>query len=160
LASTPRATNRRRPMEPFIDHAAQVLARSPAPALPVDELLRVLLADAPGSIVREEVLIHALQAQPDRFRLVRAIHSGQSLQGVLGESATLTAGARLSRGPWVIGLGPEQTADRGRLLARLRASLVYLGRRLDEGSASAMVRWLALLAECRRVGDRIRQAAS
>jgi len=145
-------------MEPFVDHAAQVLARSPAPALPVDELLRVLLADAPGSIVREDVLIHALQASPDRFRLVRAEPGRQSLKGVLAESSSPTQGPSLPSGPWVIGLGPEHTADRGRLLARLRASLVYLGRRLDEGSASALVRWLGLLAECRRVGERIRQA--
>lgn len=55
-------------MESILDRAARVLARHPAPALPLDELRELVGGSGVG--VTEEVLLRALRRGSGRFRLV------------------------------------------------------------------------------------------
>ena len=80
-------------------------------------------------MVGPEVLLRALEARPDQFRVLDPW-----------------------RGPgerWVVALGCLP-CDRGPA-GRLRASLAHLGRTVDERSVTDLVRWLGMVREGERV---------
>jgi hypothetical protein len=160
-------------MDRILDLAATTLARNPAPALPLEELFRLLKDDAPGVALSLQSLLAVLARSPERFRVVRAAPGWTSLLGTLNHVAgvrerpepspqrTLDAAlVAVEYGPWIIGLDPGADGDRPtpRPLRTLRASVAYLGRRLDGDSAVALARWLGLLAENGRVRARLGDA--
>src|SRR5207253_2507021 len=55
-------------MQTLADRAAEALARHPAPALSLDELVDQVRGD--GAVVGPEVLLRALEARPDLFRVL------------------------------------------------------------------------------------------
>lgn len=154
-------------MDRILDLASDVLARNPAPALSLDELFRLVRDDAPGAALSSQSLLAGLARCPERFCIVSAAPGWRCLLGTLDRSATVRErGPRGPRplpgsflgthpGPWVIGLdrATDPTGSRG--YRTLRASVAYLGHRLDGESALALSRWLGLLAENARVRARL-----
>jgi hypothetical protein len=132
-------------METLAERAAQSLTRHPAPALPIDELSEQVRGG--GAMVGAGVLLRALEARPDLFRVLdpwrgpwRSATRPDARRGAGERSALETAGAR-----WVVHLGRAAT-DRNPG-ARLKASVVHLGRTLDERSVTDLVRWLGMVRE-------------
>jgi hypothetical protein len=119
-------------METLADRAAQSLTRHPAPALPIDELTEQVRGG--GTAVGADVLLRALEARPDLFRVL------DPWRGPWRPAARAARGAR-----WVVPLGPA-TLDRDPS-ARLKASVVHLGRTLDERSVTDLARWLGMVRE-------------
>lgn len=136
-------------METLADRAARALARHPAPALPLDELLRQVRSG--GAAVGPDVLLRALAARPDRFRLL------DPWRGAWRSAERSARGRRdphpSAATPWVVGLGASG-GERG-AGARLRASLSHLGRTVDERSVTDLMRWVGLVREGERLGLRI-----
>lgn len=160
-------------MDRILDLAATTLARHPAPALPLDELFRLLKDDAPGVALSLQSLLSMLARSPGRFRVVRVAPGWRCLIGTLDHLAGVRerpdsraprpldrALAGLEPGPWIIGLeaGLDAEGAARRPLRTLRASVAYLGRRLDADSPVALARWLGLLAENGRVRARVAAA--
>jgi hypothetical protein len=157
-------------MDRILDLAATTLARNPAPALPLEELFRLLKDDAPGVALSVQSLLAVLSRSPERFRVVRAAPGWRRLLGTMNQvaggqerpslparHAPIEALAVAYAGPWIIGFEAGVDAGRSppRPLRTLRATVAYLGRRLDGDSAVALARWLGLLAENGRLRDRL-----
>lgn len=124
-------------MQTLADRAAAVLARHPAPALPLDELVDQVRGA--GAVVGPEVLLRALEARPDLFRVLDPWR-GPWRRAPSPHRARPVAGPR-----WIVGLAALPHArDAG---ARLKASLSWLGRTVDERSALDLVRWLGMVRE-------------
>ena len=130
-------------MQTLADRAAQSLARHPSPALSLDELVDQVRDS--GAVVGPDVLLRALEARPDLFRVLDPWREAW-------RSAAPRLGGRA--GPrWVVGLRPESAAATAPG-ARLRASLTWLGRTVDERSVLDLVRWLGMVLE----GERLSRA--
>jgi len=135
-------------METLVDRAAQSLAHHPSPALPLEELTEQIRGG--GSVVGPGVLLRALEARPDLFRVLdpwrgpwrSATRPGARRSGPAA-SAVDDAGTR-----WVVSLG-RATLDRD-ARGRLKASVTHLGRTLDERSVTDLVRWLGMVREMSR----------
>src|SRR5262245_23920673 len=67
-APSPRAPRSSSNMQTLADRAAATLARHPAPALPLDELVEQVRGG--GAVVGPDVLLRALEARPDLFRVL------------------------------------------------------------------------------------------
>ncbi len=159
-------------MDRILDLASAALARNPAPALSLEELIRLVRDDAPGVALSSQSLLAGLTRCPERFRIVRAATGWRCLLGTLdhaaavrerGDTRACSDGMPLpntQRGPWVIGLDRTAEPPGSRVLRTLRASVAYLGHRLDGESAVALSRWLGLLAENARVRARLRAVTS
>jgi hypothetical protein len=140
-------------MDTLADRAAQSLNRHPAAALPLEELSDQVRGG--GVAVGTGVLLRALEARPDLFRVLdpwrgpwrpgtrptdaKARQRGSGAPG----AAPDPAGAR-----WVVGLG-RATLDRDPV-GRLKASVAHLGRTLDERSVTDLARWLGMVREMAR----------
>jgi hypothetical protein len=150
-------------MDSILDRAAGVLARHPAPAVPLAELARLLADDMPGVAVSPVHLLTTVERCPSRFRVVRATAGRRSLADtvrkgfVVGGEPVDRIGESRARagefpgGPWIIGLDGGPHARPRSALRTLRSSLAYLGLRVDEGSACAVARWMGLVHECGRL---------
>ena len=137
-------------METLVERAAQSLSHHPSPALPLDELSEHVRHG--GHVVGPGVLLRALEARPDLFRVLypwrgpwraAAPRPGRTCAAQPPDHALDPPGER-----WVVPLG-RATCDRD-ARARLKASLVHLGRTLDERSPIEMARWLAMVREMER----------
>lgn len=126
-------------MQTLADRAVQSLAHHPAPALPLDELVHQVRHG--GAVVGPEVLLRALEARPDQFRVLDPWRAATARAG--------NCGRREPGERWVVALGCLP-CDRGPA-GRLRASLAHLGRTVDERSVTDLVRWLGMVREGERV---------
>ena len=132
-------------MHTLADRAAETLARHPAPALPLDELVHQVRDG--GAVVGPEVLLRALEARPDLFRVL------DPWRGPWRLGSTRARPQAPGRWPqWIVGLGPHPHADGP--AARLKASLAWLGRTVDDRSVLDLVRWLGMVRE----GERLNRA--
>jgi hypothetical protein len=132
-------------MQSLADRAAETLARHPAPALPLDELVDQVRDG--GAVVGPDVLLRALEARPDLFRV---LDPWRGPWRCASPRARAAAPLRLPR--WIVGIGPYPRA--GGTGGRLKASLAWLGRTVDERSVLDLVRWLGMVRE----GERLTQA--
>ncbi len=137
-------------METLAQRAAQSLAYHSSPALPLQELTEEVRTG--GGVVGTGVLLRALQERPDLFRLLdpwrgpwRAAPIRQSGRG-MGEPPAAPVGER-----WVVPLGPSTGYPARDPLGRLKASMIHLGRTLDERSMTDLARWLAMVRESERL---------
>lgn len=141
-------------MQTLADRAAQSLAHHPAPAVPLDELVHQVKLG--GAVVGPDVLLRALEARPDQFRVLDPWRGPwRTAAPRPGHPTRSGVGVR-----WVIGLGrvPMGVDTAG----RLKASLAHLGRTVDERSVTDMVRWLGMIQEgerLSRVGLEVRASA-
>jgi hypothetical protein len=131
-------------MQTLADRAAETLARHPAPALPLDELVHQVRDG--GAAVGPDVLLRALAARPDLFRVL------DPWRGPWRASMRARPPVEGRWPQWVVGVGPLPHA--GGSAARLKASLAWLGRTLDDRSALDLVRWLGMVRE----GERLSRA--
>ena len=125
-------------MESLARRTALALARHPSPALRFTEAVEA--ARASGMPVTEGVLLRSLRESPDLFRVLGP------WRGPLAPATT---------GPWLVPLSPDADPLAGAppCLRRLRTSLVWLGRSLDDRCGPARTRWLARVREEARVRE-------
>ncbi|MBW3534298.1 MAG: hypothetical protein KY453_03615 [Gemmatimonadetes bacterium] len=122
-------------MESLAHRTALALSRHPSPAVPFGEAVR--LARATGMPVTEAVLLRSLRAEPELFRVLAPWREPWA-----------TSPAE----PWLVPLqGDDRDSTAPASLRRLRTSLVWLGRTVDDRSKSAMARWFSLVREAERV---------
>ena len=124
------------------ERAAQSLAHHRAPALPVDQLVHHVKDG--GATVGPDILLRALEARPDLFRVL------DPWRGPWRSASRRAAGQ--ARTTWVVGLG--RCSESEGTAARLKASLAHLGRTVDERSVTDLARWLGMVRE----GERFSQA--
>src|SRR5690606_32597969 len=101
-----------------------------------------------GVPVGPAVLLRALEERPDLFRVLDPWR-GPWRSGGRGPLSVRAGGAAAR---WVVPLG-RATLDRDPQ-ARLKASVVHLGRTLDERSVTDLARWLGMVREMARYGRR------
>jgi len=151
-------------VESIPDRAAAVLARHPSPAVSLQELALILKDDAPGRSMRPAVVLDTLIRCPERFRVVQATAGLRSLSATLRATESTpglaaprggTYGTVAQAGPWILGLETPRSGGPA-TLDILRATLGYLGQRLDEESGRSVARWMTLVMECGRVGENLR----
>jgi len=138
-------------MEPLADRAAQSLTRHPAPALPLEELTEQVRGG--GIVVGSSVLLRALEARPDLFRVLDPWRgpwrsAARPDARAAGAAASARSALEAASTRWVVPLG-RATLDRDPG-AKLKASVVHLGRTLDERSVTDLVRWLGMVREMTR----------
>lgn len=145
----------------YLNHVSAILRRQSSPALSLTDLLGQLRNDVPGILPTRPALLQALEREPSRFAVIHAESGERSLDQMLGierngGGSSLPSG----RGPWVICTEPGVAPRRTEAQALVRETLAYLGHGLDGQSARAVARWLELLEECGRVGERLRSDQS
>lgn len=129
-------------MQTLADRAAETLARHPAPALSLDELVQQVRGG--GTVVGPDVLLRALEARPDLFRVLDPWRGPWRRASPRSWTPAAT--------PWVVGLGRYPRVDGP--AGRLKASVAWLGRTLDDRSVLDLVRWLGMVRE----GERLNRA--
>lgn len=148
-------------MEPLADRAARAAHRHPAAALPLGELAR--LVQESGTRVSHHVLLRALAADPERFRIV------DPWRGPWARLAADRGASRRRRrpnptipdlvdGPRVVprsGSVAWSPGAAGPAVTRLRQSLIRLGWKVDDASPVDLARWYRLVLEGRRVHGRL-----
>lgn len=130
------------------DRVLEELSRSPAVALPLGRLAQ-RMHGTPGA--REE-LLRSLARRPD---LVRLLHVWKVAMAPLGpHPSALPPDLRealerqgLAETTWIVPLGPAEGGGGHRVRRRLRETVRYLGRIVDEESPRAVTRWMRIVAE-------------
>lgn len=144
-------------MEPVAERAHRVLARQPTPALSARELHRLLCGELAGPPPPAELLLHRLRSRTDLFRVLEPWRGPweallpRERDGSDGPWAL--AGLDAGGGVWVVPAdGSGDLDEEPDPAARtLRASLVAVSRTVDDGSVTALTRWLGMVREARRV---------
>ena len=126
-------------MKTIPDFAVDILSRSRTPALPLSRLVEAIAEERGGHMAGAERVLTEIRSRPDLFRV---------LDPVIGPWRRVTAkpgdAPPWSPETWVLGLASGiRTSSRVR--ARTAESLRYLGRRVDENSATDVSRWLLLI---------------
>ena len=112
--------------------AADALHTHPHPALRLTELLE-LLADVDRGLTAERLRL-ILDGYPEEFRIVASWHGRWS------------AGSGPDTAPWVVAVSPPPEApETDRPVLRLRESVRWLGRTVDDRSRVDLSRWYAIV---------------
>lgn len=144
-------------MDTVAERAHRVLARQPTPALSVRELHRLMSGELGGPSPPRELFLHQLRRRPDLFRVLRPWRGPWSglvapESGRPGAPPVVTD-LQVDSGAWVVPTGgsgpPEGEPDSA--TRTLRATLLAVGRDVDEGSLLALTRWMGMVREGRRV---------
>lgn len=144
-------------MQPVAELAHRVLARQPTPALSARELHRLLSGEIGGPPPPAELLLHQLRRRTDLFRVLdpwRGPWEGLAPTARDGSDGPWTlAGLEEGGGVWVVPADGSGALDEepDPAARTLRASLVAVGRRVDDGSVTALTRWMGMVGEARRV---------
>lgn len=144
-------------MEPIAERAYRVLVRHPTPALPARELHRLLSGELGGPPPPAELFLHQLRRRTDLFRVLepwRGPWLGLRPSRPDGSDGPwAAAGLEAGGGVWVVPADGSGALDEepDRAARTLRASLVAVSRRVDEGSVTALTRWMGMVGEARRV---------
>lgn len=126
-------------MKTTSDHAQEILWRSSSPALPLASLVEALERETVTTTGGTESVLRELRARPDLFRVLDPRVGPWRSRGAM--SAEVRAWTPdLS----VLGLRPHPRPS-SPVRARLAETLRSLGRRVDQGSATATARWLLLM---------------
>jgi hypothetical protein len=148
-------------MEGLAERTWRVLRSHEGAVLDLSSVVRVMRAD--GCAVTEWVLQRALETDRTRFLVVRPwrgrlgtlggyVAARERLDGS-DETTLKHDGTGRQVGPVLVVVDPYAGAaapspvPRGRMSARVRRSLVLLGRRLDQHSTLDRLRWLRMLTE-------------
>lgn len=144
-------------METVAERAHRVLARQRTPALSTRELHRLLSGELGGPPPPMELFLHQLRRRPDLFRILEPwrgpwgplLPSPRERSGSPGVAADLEIRGDL----WVVPAdgGGALDEEPDPAVRTLRASLLAVGRRVDDGSVTALTRWMAMVREARRV---------
>ena len=126
-------------MMTIAERAAQSLAEHRPPALPLDQLVHQVKDG--GAAVGPDILLRALEARPDLFRVLNPWRGPW-------RSVSRRAAGR-ARAVWVVGLARGR--ESGGTAARLKASLAHLGWTVDEQSVTDLARWLGMVREGERL---------
>lgn len=123
-------------MDPLARTAVEVLERHPAPALPMEELQRLVARERPHAVPGANALLRSLRRLDRRVRMLEA---DEDRLGAVGSHR------------WVLVQPRDSTTPPRSLTGRMRESLRGLGAALEPGSNLALARWARLLAEERKV---------
>lgn len=132
-------------MDRIAQAAEDVLLGHPHPALRLAELLEVLTKHVDRTL-NEERLRRSLEGHPGRFRILEAWR--RRWPTVASETDSTDRQGRAlpdQRGAWVIAVdGAPEPPDRNASGIRLRESVRWLGRSVDDRSRLAVGRWYAI----------------
>ncbi|MFP3948974.1 MAG: hypothetical protein ACLFWG_09615 [Longimicrobiales bacterium] len=151
-------------MENPLETARRVLARHPGPALPYTELHHLVSLELTGPAPRADDLLTRIRARSDVFRLLEPSRGPWRT----GDLTRPDGGSPvfLWLEPWVL-LGSLDEGERERKgdahapprhrgsFPRVRASVLNLGRTLDDASPTTLCRWLLIAREERSLRQRI-----
>ncbi len=131
----------------LIAHIEEVLRSHATAAIPLEELLRILLEEHDRTLDLERLRMTLLD-HPGRVRLVDSI-------------TTLACGGAVHRRSWVVSVALPDSRDFGRHpRERMRESLRWVARGLDHRSTLAVSRWEALASAELAVGQRYHDGAA
>ena len=126
-------------MKTISDFAIEIMNRYSTPALPLPRLVDAIAEETAGLMADPERILAEIRSRPDLFRV---------LDPFIGPWRRATAEPSetppWSPDTWVLGLSPG-TRESSPVWARTAESLRYLGRRVDEDSATAVAHWVLLV---------------
>ena len=145
----------RSPME-IPEPILQELSRSPEPALPLAQV-----AHRMPTPVSPDELVRGLARRPDLVRLVDVWRSALAALGphpstLPPEVQMVLERQGLTGTTWVVPLGPQEGGGGRWVHRRLRETVRYLGRILDQDSPRAVTRWMRIVVEDRRLEEEAR----
>ena len=126
-------------MKTTSEHAQEILWRSPSPAMPLAILVEALERETLTTTGGTESVLRALRARPDLFRVL-----DPRIGPWRGPGAMYPEVRAWTPDVSVLGLRPRHRPS-SPVRARLAETLRSLGRRVDQGSATATARWLLLM---------------
>lgn len=150
-------------MESLPDVAHRVLARHPAPALPLGELHRQVALARSGPTPPAASLLARIRSRRRRFRILDPWRGPWRVLRSRSDGATRRAlrEAGLGLDPWVMTADPDGRAPRHRAdstVSLLRTTMHHLSLAIDPDSASALARWILLLREEQAIRGRLDSA--
>ena len=126
-------------MKTIPDFAMEIMNRSPTPAIPLPRLVDAITEETAGLVADAERILREIRMRPDLFRVLDPfIGPWRRVTAKPGETPPW------SPDTWVLGLTPC-TRESSPVWARTAESLRYLGRRVDENSATAVAHWVLLI---------------
>ena len=126
-------------MKTTSEHAQEILWRSSSPALPLASLVEALERETVTTTGGTEAVLRELRTRPDLFRVLDPRVGPWRSRGAMYAEVRAWI-PDLS----VLGLRPRPRPS-SPVRARLAETLRSLGRRVDQGSATATARWLLLM---------------
>ncbi len=128
-------------MDSIAHTAAELLYKGPSPALTLEELQKRLEAETPSLVPGPDQLLRALQAEPERIRVLLRPQRPWPIQ--VGPRAWVVPAA-----PALADGRPIRSIDH-----RLRKSIIALGADMEPGSMRSWARWNLFMTEERRVQE-------
>jgi hypothetical protein len=122
-------------MQTLAKRAVQSLTHHRAPPLSLDQLVHQVKDG--DTALGPDILLRALEAQPDLFRVLGPWRGPWP--------STLRRAVSQACATWVVGLGRGR--ESGGVDARLKASPTHLRRTVDERSVTDLARWLEMVRE-------------
>lgn len=147
-------------MQSTTDLAVNILARTPARTLPISRLSHLIEQEAGGGVVGQELVVRAVRARPNLFRLLDPWRGPWRVSGRMGpEGSTFTANplGGATDDPWVLLLEPPTDSELDPPLSMLQDSTLAAGRRVDEHSVTALARWLRMSLEVAEVAPSLQR---
>ncbi|MDX1567015.1 MAG: hypothetical protein R3223_04390 [Longimicrobiales bacterium] len=158
-------------MDNSVETARHILSRHPGPALPYTELHHLVSLELSGPAPRPGDLLRRIRARSDLFRLLDPGRGPWRTGGITRRRDSTSTDLPCSTDlPWLEAwillapgdeeewTGPEDAhappRHRGSF-PRVRASVLNLGRTLDDASPTALCRWLLIAREERSLRQRI-----
>lgn len=147
-------------MESLPDVAYRILARHPAPALPLRELHRQVALARPGPTPTAESLLARIRSRRRSFRILDPWRGPWRVLRSRSDEATRRAlrDAGLGLEPWVMAADRTAEGQPDRpdpAVPLLRTTMHHLSLAIDRDSASALARWILLLREERAIRRRL-----
>jgi len=141
-------------MEDWLNAVRRVLARAPTCTLPFSEVLEALSLEGKGPLPDPRWLLSILMERTDLFRVISvAVGPWAAWREASRPGGDPLRARQRQDDPWILLLrAPEAGFGAPAALAsRVRDGLLAWGRSLDEGSPSAVARWLRATLEGSRV---------
>jgi hypothetical protein len=122
------------------DFAIEIMNRSSTPVLPLPRLVDAIAEETADHMADPERILAEIRSRPDLFCVLDPL-IGPWHRATAEPGETPPGG---SPDTWVLGPSPG-TRERSPVWARTAESLRYLGRRVDEDSATAVAHWVLLI---------------
>lgn len=140
-------------MERWTRRVADLLDGAPTRALPLSRLIQTLKEDGLAEAGRREWILARLTEQRACFKVIPdrlGPWVPRPRAGVVGKISSPPTGSGLD--PWIMTCSPGRPLSGldGQVMGRIRESLQAWGREVDDGSQTAVARWIGANHEAAR----------
>lgn len=144
-------------MEDWMERVRTILDETPTRAMPYSRVLLALRESGMPVSGREGWILGRVADQSEYFRVISGrLGPWTLLSDLRGPEASPLPSPVYSTQPWILAWASNTppAGEEGKALGRVRESIQAWGRALDEGSQTAVARWIGAVKEAERAMDR------